>query len=165
MFPVLSTEVPVIILFWRFAWQTVWPIITHYLQYLSGKQTRQKKKGVYWSLSAVERSYLLMFIHVYFTLYLVNVKRCRLNWAATVIWHDTLKSNKTVFIVWISLKNDRIWKLRLCFIPKVTCSVLSVGTLCPLCSVVNHLLCEDMLCGVKATLFVGRSNSNKEGGS
>ncbi len=26
-------------------------------------------------------------------------------------------------------KNDTIWKLRLCFIPKVTCSVLSVGAL------------------------------------
>ncbi len=27
------------------------------------------------------------------------------------------------------LKNDQIWKLRLCFIPKVTCSVLSVSML------------------------------------
>ncbi len=85
VFPVLSTEVPVIILLWKFDWQAVWPIITHTLPFLSNKQTRQEsrltlvdlnlKNGVYWSLSAVETSYLLMFIHVYFALYLVNVKR------------------------------------------------------------------------------------------
>lgn len=44
---------------------------------------------------------------------------CHLNWSTTAICH------KTVCIVWISLKNYIIWKLRLCFIPKVTHSVLS----------------------------------------
>ncbi len=45
-----------------------------------------------------------------------------------IIYH-TLKSLKTIFIVWISLKNVKIWKLRPCFTPEVTWSVLSVSTL------------------------------------
>ncbi len=50
------------------------------------------------------------------------------NCGAAVICHDTLKSHKTVFIVEF-LKNYKVLKLRLCFIPKVTCSVLSVCAL------------------------------------
>ncbi len=33
------------------------------------------------------------------------------NCGATAICHDTLKSHKTLFIVWISLKNDKIESL------------------------------------------------------
>ncbi len=52
---------------------------------------------------------------------------CNLNWGSTLIFHDILKSHKIVFIVYISLKNYKIWMLRPCFIPEVACSVLSVG--------------------------------------
>ncbi len=62
---------------------------------------------------------------------------CCLNWDTTAFCCNTLKSHLMVFIVWISLKNDRIWKLILCFIPKVTCSVLFVGVLS-----VSSLLCN-----------------------
>ncbi len=44
----------------------------------------------------------------------------RLNWGTTAICHDTLKSHKMVFVV----GSDKIWKLRLCFIPKVTCCLV-----------------------------------------
>ncbi len=52
---------------------------------------------------------------------------CCLNWGATVTCHDTLKSYKTLFIVWISF--FLLLKGRPCFIPEVTCSVFSVGVL------------------------------------
>ncbi len=66
--------------------------------------------------SAVEIKYILMFIHVYFVL-CVHMKRrsvhvCCLNWGATAICHDTLKSHKRVFIVWISLKMTKLFKER-----------------------------------------------------
>ncbi len=48
---------------------------------------------------------------------------CRLNRGSTAICHNKLKSHKTVFIVWIKKtkqKNkDKLWKLRLCSLPKV----------------------------------------------
>ncbi len=59
-------------------------------------------------------------------------------WTEAFQWSVTShkKSNKTVFIVWISLKMT-ICKLRICFILKVTCSFMSVGTLA-----VYSLLCD-----------------------
>ncbi len=53
-----------------------------------------------------------------------------IGWTKAIQWcHDTLNSHKMVFIDWISLKKDKIWKLRPCFIPEVTCSVNCSSTL------------------------------------
>ncbi len=54
----------------------------------------------------------------------------RLNWGATVICLDALESHKIIIIYCLNfLQNENIWKVRLCFILEVTCSVLSIGTL------------------------------------
>ncbi len=54
---------------------------------------------------------------------------CHLNWGATAICHITLKSHKRVFIVSNFYKMKKNVIQRHNFIPKVTCSVLYVGTL------------------------------------
>ncbi len=129
---------------------------------LFDKQTRQESTVNYcWWTSTWKFMFIL----------LCNWKRgredqftCHLNWGDKAICHDSLKSHKTVFIVWISLKkNDNIWKLRLCFIPKVTCFILSIGTLSVCSFFSNVFFTDNILCGVRVARFVGHTTVTKGG--
>ncbi len=53
---------------------------------------------------------------------------CRLNWGATLIWHNTLKSHKIIFIVWITLKAKTLFHTRvnlLCLVCRCIVCVLA----------------------------------------
>ncbi len=92
-----------------------------------------------------------------------SVRDDRLNQGAIAICSDL--SNKIVFIVEF-LKNYQIWKLSLCFIPKVTFCVLSVSTCQFSChSAMYFSLRENVKFGVRVPWLVGHSNSNEGGGS
>ncbi len=83
---------------------------------------------------------------------------CCLKWSA--ICHDTIKSPKSVFIVWVSLKIDKIWMLTLCFIPNITCSVLSVGALSVSSLISDVFSTEWEHVWRESAWLVGHSNSN-----
>ncbi len=86
---------------------------------------------MYWHLSEVEIKYLLMFINVYIGSRVpLELKRYR-----DLSRHFKVPQNSIYCLHF--LKNYKIWKRRPCFIPQVTCSVLSVGVLS-----VSSLLCD-----------------------
>ncbi len=65
------------------------------------------KNGVYWRLSAVEINMFwcsFMFILCFKYIWKDDRFTCLLNWGVSLICYDSLKSHKTVFIVWISFK-------------------------------------------------------------
>ncbi len=81
-----------------------------------------------------------------------------------MVCHDTLKSHKMPFIFGISLTNYTILKLRLCFMTKVTFSVLSLGVRAvSLWSTMYFSLREYMIHSVRAPWLVRCTNSNKVG--
>ncbi len=105
-----------------------------------------------------------MSVHVYFMLYLVKRKRWLVHMLLDLRCYSDLSWLKEPqnFICSLNLfKNYKMWKLRLCFHTKVTCSILSAGTL----SVFSLLRCifhcvRTWCVSVRAPWLVGRSNSN-----
>ncbi len=87
------------------------------------------RKGVYWRLSMFETRYLLIDVHSCLVRALSKYEKmiglCGA-WTEAVICHDTLKSHKIVLLfefLWNSMNfYEKLW---LCFIPEVTCYVLS----------------------------------------
>ncbi len=71
-----------------------------------------------------------------------------------MIRHVILVLQKAIYCLKF-LQNDKIRKRSLCFIPEVTCSVLSVG--------VCQFSLRENVCSVRAALFVGHRNSYEGG--
>ncbi len=91
---------------------------------------------------------------------------CCFNWGATTICHDKTTQRVTKWYLFEFLKNDTIWKLRPCFIPKVTCSVLSCLSACcqfSLCYLMYIAWEHDVW--LQSGMDVGQSNHNKGRGS
>ncbi len=114
-------------------WQAVWPIIT---PFLSDKQTRQESRFTSVDLNLKNGCidvYPRLKLDIFWCSFCAITSKVEEMIGSRATWTEALqrsvKEPQNGIYCLNFLPNFKIWKLTLCFIPKVTCSVLSVGEL------------------------------------
>ncbi len=120
-------------------WKAKWPIMMLKLPFLSDKQTREKRKlttvcltiwCVLTSFCSWNRTPSDVNSYLFHTITskeeeMISSLPFELRHYSNLSQHIK-KSQNAIYCLNV-LKKDTIWKLTLCFIPKVTCSVLSAS--------------------------------------